>query len=114
MGKDQDSRKMISRELEEVTAKIVENFHPEKIILFGSYAWGKPNKASDIDLFIIVASSVLPGHKRATEVYRALRSVPRTFPLDVVVHTKNEVASKQHVVTSLTRKILTEGKILYG
>lgn len=42
---------------EEVVRRLVDEFHPESICLFGSHAWGKPNKASDLDLLLIIAQS---------------------------------------------------------
>ena len=51
------SKKEIDKKIAEITDKIVKEFKPEKIILFGSYAWGKPNKDSDIDLLV----DFLPG-----------------------------------------------------
>jgi predicted nucleotidyltransferase len=95
-----------------MVVRIVESLHPNKIVLFGSYAWGKPNEDSDIDLFIIVDSSGEPEYRRARKVYRCLRGVP--VPIDVIVKTTNEVRKSAKVVSSLTRKILEEGKVLYG
>jgi len=47
--------KQITVELiNEITKRIMEALHPEKIILFGSHVWGKPGEYSDIDLFIII------------------------------------------------------------
>lgn len=107
-------RRTFTTELDRITKKIIQVLRPEKIILFGSHVWGKPHASSDIDLFIIVPSSDLPGHTRATNVYRALRGTPRSFPLDVIVRTTDEVKIKQKVPTSLARKVLTQGKIIYG
>jgi len=40
--------------LNEMTKRLVQTFHPDKVILFGSHAWGTPSEASDIDLYVIV------------------------------------------------------------
>ncbi len=59
---------MISRKtITDITRKIAESLNPEKIILFGSYAWGKPDKDSDLDLFVIMESTERP-IKRATSI----------------------------------------------
>jgi predicted nucleotidyltransferase len=43
--------------LQEMTNRLVQTFHPEQVILFGSYAWGTPHEGSDIDLYVIVPKS---------------------------------------------------------
>ena len=57
---------IIQKQIEEIVKRIVDNYKPEKIILFGSYAYGIPTKDSDLDL-LIVKNSSLPRHKRARE-----------------------------------------------
>jgi len=98
--------------LQQIKQKIVAAIQPEKIVLFGSYAWGKPTESSDIDLFIIVADTGQPSYKKAREVYRALRGI--NIPIDVVVQTFGESEDSRRVVTSLTRKVMDEGVVLYG
>ncbi|MBN4061460.1 nucleotidyltransferase domain-containing protein [bacterium AH-315-G11] len=85
---------------------------PEKIILFGSYAWGNPSVDSNVDLFVIVDASDEPGSRRARSVYAALRGV--VVPIDLIVKTQEEVQQSANVVTSLTKKVLEEGQVLYG
>jgi predicted nucleotidyltransferase len=41
------------KKIEEIASKIAEGFNPEKIILFGSYALGNPNRNSDLDFLIV-------------------------------------------------------------
>jgi len=99
--------------LEEMTRRLVDEFHPEQIILFGSHAWGTPNDDSDIDLFVIVSESDLSPPQRATRAYRALRGI-RVEPTDIVVRTRAEVERHRDVRASLASHILEQGKILYG
>jgi len=96
----------------EICQRIVAGIKPEKVFLFGSYAWGTPHADSDLDLFVIVASSDQPAYRRAREVYKCLRGIP--FPVDIVVQTREEVARSAGVVTSLSRKVLEQGTVLYG
>jgi len=94
----------------EICQRIVAAIKPEKVVLFGSYAWGIPHPDSDLDLFVIVTSSDQPAYRRARDVYKCLRGI--TFPIDVVVQTRDEVARSSRVVTSLSRKVLEQGTVL--
>lgn len=96
----------------EATKRIAEALNPDKIFLFGSYAWGVPTSDSDIDLFVIVRDSNQPSYKRSREVYRSLRGLRE--PIEVLVRTIAEVEKEKSVVTSLTRKVLDQGELLYG
>ncbi|PCH53400.1 MAG: DNA polymerase III subunit beta [Flavobacteriaceae bacterium] len=98
--------------LKKITQLILDSIQPEKIILFGSYAWGKPHENSDVDLFVVVSSSDLPAYKRARAVYRSLRDI--MIPFDVMVLTHQEVEQVRDVPSSLTYKVMREGKMLYG
>lgn len=98
--------------LKEIARRIVEGIHPEKIILFGSRAWGIPDEWSDVDLFVIVDHSDDPSYERARRVYSFLHGVG--IPVDVIVRTREEVESSREVVTSLTRAALDRGRTLYG
>ena len=58
---------MISPEMiEEVKNRLVSTYNPEKIYLFGSYAWGTPDEESDLDLLVVVKTSDEKSHKRIT------------------------------------------------
>jgi predicted nucleotidyltransferase len=98
--------------LKEIVRRIEGAAHPEKIILFGSHAWGTPTADSDLDLFVIVPSSDQPAYRRARGIYRSLRGIG--VPVDVIVQTHDEVERGRQVVTSLARKVLDEGKIIHG
>lgn len=98
--------------VQSIARRIADEFHPEKIFLFGSRAWGNPEEGSDIDLFIILKQSEDPPHRRAQAVYRCLRGV--AVPVDVIVQTHDEVEESRRVVTSLARRVIEEGKLLYG
>ena len=98
--------------LDEIAERIVKAVHPEKILLFGSQAWGNPNESSDLDLFVIVPHSDSPTYKRAREVYRCLRGIKA--PIDVIVRTRDEVEQSRKVVTSLVSTVLEKGRVLYG
>ena len=89
---------------------LVEHASPEKIILFGSYANGNPQKDSDIDLFI-VESKLKNKHKETVRLRRALS--PLRIPVDIVVHGNKALKNWGHIPGTLIYNILKEGKILY-
>ena len=98
--------------LKEIINRLVAEFNPERIILFGSHAWGTPHSSSDLDLLIIVSSSDLAPTRRATKAYRCLRGLK--IPVEVVVSTQKELEKYRSVASSLTRKILEKGTTIYG
>src|SRR5438874_3264843 len=66
--------------------RIAERFHPEKIILFGSYAYGKPHKESDVDLLVI-----MPTRNAIDQAIRIDLAFERPFSLDVHVRTPYQI-----------------------
>jgi len=100
----------IEEQLEEVKNRIVQDLNPERIILFGSYAYGTPSTDSDVDLLIIMKSSELPS-RRVARVSRLLR--PRPFPMDILVKTPEEIAHRLKIGDTFIQDILSGGRILY-
>lgn len=98
--------------LAEVIRRIAAALKPEKIYLFGSHAWGIPTPDSDIDLFVIVKESEHPAYRRSREAYRSLRGIRE--PFEVIVRTLPEVERSKMVASSLVKKVLEQGKLLYG
>ena len=94
-----------------VVKKLVGSLSPERILLFGSHAWGAPDDNSDVDLLVIVANSDLPPYKRARAGYRALRGV--RLSKDILVLTEAEFERQATVACSLARRVLEHGKVLY-
>jgi predicted nucleotidyltransferase len=105
--------KAISPELlQEVTRRLVAEFEPEQVILFGSHAWGTPDEDSDVDLLVITADSQERPAQRATRAYRSLRGL--MVPTDIMVKTRAEVDRYRHVRASLENEATERGKVLYG
>jgi predicted nucleotidyltransferase len=96
--------------LKQVTRQIVERFHPERIVLFGSRARGEARSDSDLDLFIEMATDRRPP-ERAMEVASIFGL--RSWPLDVVVYTPAEVKRLRKVQGTLLSVIESEGRLLY-
>jgi len=96
----------------EITHRLVDEFDPEAIYLFGSYAWGQPQPGSDLDLLVIIRDSQQQPVQRAVRAQHSLRGVPAA--VDVLVKTSAEVERYRHVHASLEAQILEKGKLLYG
>jgi uncharacterized protein len=85
-------------------------FKPMKIILFGSYAYGKPNKDSDVDVLV-----VMPRSKRA---YRGIGTKMRLaanadFPVDILVRGESEVERRLRQKDMFMTHITQNGKVMY-
>ncbi len=102
---------MISQKiLEEVTRRLVDGFHPERIILFGSQARGTADARSDADFLVITA---LTASRRVLmlEMDRALRGLG--LARDIVVLTPEEFERDREIPGTIARPAAKEGKILY-
>ena len=96
--------------IKKVTGKIRDNFRPQKIILFGSRAWGKPSPDSDLDLFVVMPST-LRRDNRSMEISKLFSD--RLFPLDVLVYTPEEVNKSLKRNNPFIKEILEKGKVVY-
>ncbi len=101
---------MISMEaITSVRDRIVEGFHPDRIILFGSYAYGTPHEDSDVDLLV-----VLPFEGSPLREQTAIRlAVHSGFSMDVIVYTPQQLQERLRLGDSFLREITEKGKILY-
>ena len=103
--------KVDGKALRRIVRRIVHSLRPEKIVLFGSYAYGRPTPDSDVDLLVVMETSAPPA-ERYLAVSRLLR--PRPFPVDIIVKTPEEIRHALERGDSFISKVLTEGVILYG
>lgn len=98
--------------LDTVTQKLVAEFQPEQVWLYGSHAWGNPHDDSDVDLLVVVPQSDETPIRRAQRAHRCLRGL--RMPKDVLVETRQEVDRVKGLKTSLENSILSRGRRLYG
>ncbi len=98
------------REIRHVAKRIAEQFRPEKIVLFGSYAYGRPRPESDVDLLVIMETS-LRSRQQRLEISRALS--PRPFPLDIIVYTPRQVEERLASGDPFLQEVMRRGKVLY-
>ncbi len=105
--------KEVSSTIQEMVEKIVAEYAPEKIILFGSYAYGTPREDSDIDLFIIKETSE-KFLDRCIEVRRILSDPKRITPLEVFVLTPEEVRDRLRRGDQFIKEIVERGRVLHA
>lgn len=98
--------------LQEIVKRIVSEINPKKIILFGSWAYGKPHKDSDLDILVIV-------EKLSTNSRREERIKIRTLlqdiliPQDIIVATVEDVEEWKNVPQAFITSIIKKGKVIY-
>ena len=99
--------------IEGVLDKLVAEYAPEKVVLFGSYAYGNPGPDSDIDLLIIKQTSER-FFDRCFAVRRVLSDPKRKVPLEVLVLTPQEVSKRLDIGDQFIAQILEKGRVLYA
>ena len=105
-----EHRRIPMQAIRAVVKQIAERFQPEKIILFGSYAYGQPKVESDVDL-LVVMDTPLRSRQQRLEISRALS--PRPFPLDIVIRTPKQLKERVAVGDPFLLEITNRGKVLY-
>jgi len=91
---------------------------PEKIILFGSYAYGEPTDSSDLDILVVTGDKIIPSSfaeksKIYLKISQVISDIKREFPVDLIVHTK---AMHQQFIKDnslFAQELLLKGKVLY-
>jgi predicted nucleotidyltransferase len=97
------------RDIRKFAHAIAREFKPRRIILFGSYAYGKPTEDSDVDLLVI-----FPGRGSAVEKSLEIRlKIRRPFALDLLTRTTGEVAKRVAMEDWFMCELLEKGKVLY-
>ena len=97
------------RNIEDIGRRIGKRFHPQQIILFGSYAQGHPTEDSDVDLLVIMPFKGTPADQ-SVEIRMTIRP---PFPIDLLVRTPEKVQERLNLGDPFMRVILKKGKIIY-
>ena len=97
-------------QIQELTRRIERQFHPDRVVLFGSYAQGTAKQDSDIDL-LVVAETALPPPERYGAVRRLVADFPAAF--DIIVKTPEEYARWRSVVNHIVYFADKYGTVLY-
>src|SRR5438105_3555488 len=87
---------------------VAEKFQPDRIILFGSYAYGTPHDDSDVDILVI-----MPARNELDQSARISLAIDPPFPLDIIVRTPRNMKWRLEEGDSFLREITSKGKVLY-
>lgn len=101
----------VDERIAQMTEVIVREFHPEQIILFGSQARRNADVRSDVDLLVVMPDDA-DRRRTAIAITQAVSDIP--VAKDIVVTTPAEIAQRGHVVGSVLRPALREGRTLYS
>jgi predicted nucleotidyltransferase len=96
------------RLIRDYVRRVAERFQPERIILFGSYAYGTPHADSDVDILV-----VMPARNEIDQAARIELTCERCFPLDLIVRTPETMQWRLEEGDSFLREIVSRGKVLY-
>jgi uncharacterized protein len=88
--------------------QIVERFQPEKVILFGSYAYGSPHAGSDVDILVIMAA-----RNELDQAWKIDGTLPRNFSLHLIVRTPKNMEWRLREGDWFLREIVERGRVLY-
>ena len=92
-----------------LSEQIVRDFQPERIILFGSYAYGQPRPDSDVDLLVVLPFEG-KGFRKSLEI---LNRISPEFSVDLVARRQEDTARRYAEGDPLIREALDHGKVLY-
>ncbi len=98
--------------IEEITRRLVDYYHPERIYLFGSAARGDYGPDSDLDFCVVLPDDAQEELFRSGAIYSKLGGIG--YPADIVPWRRTDFdARAAYVVASLPATILREGRLLY-
>lgn len=93
-----------------LVCRIADEFQPEKVVLFGSYAYGNPGPESDVDLLVIMNTS-LSSRQQRLKISQAIS--PRPFPLDIIVRTPEELEQRLELGDPFLSEVISQGRVIY-
>ncbi len=99
----------INAKIKDLCRQIVEGFNPQKIILFGSHAYGVPSEDSDVDLLVIMPFE----GRNSQKVIEMREKIKTSLPLDLLVRTSSQVQERIEMEDFFMRDIVYKGEVLY-
>lgn len=96
----------------------IKTTEPDKIIIFGSYAYGIPSTESDLDILVVTEDDFIPSsYKEMSQIYlkisKTLSDIKTVIPIDLIVHTRPMHRKFKEMNSLFAQEILSKGKILY-
>ena len=95
--------------IRQLCTRIAREFTPEKIILFGSHAYGQPTPASDLDFMVVMQFEGDPLEQAETMLNR----LNMLLPIDLLVRTPEQIRHRLEMGDSFMRDIIERGKVMY-
>src|SRR5262245_30780509 len=96
-------------QIRQLCARIAREFKPEKIILFGSHAYGQPTPVSDLDVMVVMQFEGDPLEQAVT----ILNRLNVLLPIDLLVRTPEQIQQRLEMGDSFIRDIIERGKVMY-
>lgn len=106
------NRSHARKQIKLLCSAIAREFHPDKIVLFGSYAYGKPRPESDVDLLVVMPFEGSPFRQAAVILGHVVNAVG-IMPLDLLVRTAKQVQERTQMGDSFMREIIERGRVMY-
>jgi predicted nucleotidyltransferase len=104
-----ERRRIPARAIRAVVQQIVEKFQPKKIILFGSYAYGKPRPESDVDLLVVMDTSL----RNVEQAIQIAHAIDYHFGLDLLVRRPEQITERLALGDFFMQEVIEKGKVLY-
>jgi predicted nucleotidyltransferase len=102
-------RRVSATTIREVARQIVDSFDPQRIILFGSHAYGQPGPGSDVDILVIMDTSL----KETEQAVRICQAIDYHFGLDLIVRKPTTINHRLALGDAFLAEILGNGQVLY-
>ena len=97
------------RVIDQTVAAIAERFRPQRIVLFGSYAYGQPRPESDVDLLVIMDTPL----KEIEQAIQICQAIEHHFGLDLLVRTPETLERRLALGDPFLREVMRKGTVLY-
>ncbi len=101
---------MVSQQhIQDYVNRVAEAYRPDRIILFGSYAYGEPNEDSDVDLLVVMPAERID-RKKMIDIRR---TIPASYPMDLLVYDPVYLSQRTSIEDWFVREVLEKGRVLY-
>jgi len=105
-----DTRTRIpDRVIHELIERIVDKFHPLRIVLFGSYAYGEPHPESDVDILIVMDTPL----REVQQAQQIRQFINPLFGVDILVYSPSRLNERLELGDSFLREVISKGIVVY-